>query len=94
MSEIRWGSIDVGALAEKFAPAVVADALQDFYARAVRAEAALRDADELIAECWQQWAYDGKTGKWAGGLSTLEGIAAYLEGAKLRALSPSPEEPT
>ena len=39
----------------------------------------LDDADELVREAWNQWAYESIHGQWAGGLSTLESIEEYMK---------------
>jgi hypothetical protein len=43
-----------------------------------RLRAGLSEAVEILEDAWNQWAYDGTNGKWAGGLSTLEWIEEAL----------------
>ena len=98
MSEIRWGSIDVGALAEKFAPAVVADALEDFYSRAVRAEAvveAARVRAQLSQDNRSTYAPQPTAAEWANADFNLESALALFDaGQEGKPVSPSPGEPT
>jgi hypothetical protein len=44
--------------------------------------ARLREATEILRDCWNQFAYEGGKqldGKWDGGLSTLESVLAFLQ---------------
>lgn len=38
----------------------------------------LRECLDCLEDCWNQFAYDGKDGKWSGGLSTLEWLEEFI----------------
>lgn len=65
-------------------------------AAALAREQAVREglslAVELLDDAWNQFAIDGKNGKWAGGLSTLEWLEAELPKLRVLAGQPANEE--
>ena len=43
----------------------------------------LTEEEAIILDCWYQWAYETKRGRYAGGLSALEGCESYLREHKI-----------
>lgn len=86
-SNTAWADIAIGMLDElrlDYAPLALGDG--DGRAAIAKLRAQLAAARALLEDVWQQFAVPGKDGKlWAGGLSTLEAVEAWLSGGEGKA---------